>query len=105
MEYYISISKDELKHHKEYLRLTDLGEPVIWEKRHKYPASIFMGGDNNRLYFLARSSELEEVIEELIKDLPESSSLMVQKATKENMPQNLREGYERFFKEITKRDS
>ena len=103
-EYFVSIPDADLKGHSDYERLsTHLGDPVIWEHKHtREDAARVMGiGDDSRLYFHSDSDELGEVIDTLISGAREGSTLIVQKAMKETLPDNIRKMLENLVSVVS----
>ncbi|HLD38844.1 MAG TPA: hypothetical protein VJB05_00860 [archaeon] len=102
MSYLVSMSKDVLASHPEFTRLTQLGEAVLYENRHKRNFSFYIGESDNHYYFRVAIGELEEVVEELLCSSINPArfgQVAVQHRLEQNLPENLREAYKKFFAE------
>lgn len=103
-KYFLSIGENDLKEGEEFKYLTFAGESVIPNHRYQKSSTFHMGrGDDSRLYYLSESHELSEVVGKILSCTKEGSGIMIKGATKENMPNNLRECYEKFFERIAKK--
>ena len=60
-----------------------------------------IGEENGMLYYLCESGELEGVIDRLLSHTERGGPIMVQKANRENIPPNLRQEYQEFFKNLS----
>jgi hypothetical protein len=90
--YFLSVDDKELKAHPEYPRIIQPGEATIFENRHNPNRCVSFGvlGDDSRRYFRSMPEELAQVTKFLISGMPEQSTVRIQKATRENLPANLK---------------